>query len=83
LLGIEDHMMEDLLNLVGINLDRPELRREEDVAPDIGTAQRKVHRVVHQVRDRHGSPHGCAPSREGEELASQLGGTPTGVFGGC
>jgi hypothetical protein len=38
LLGIEDHMMEDLLDLAGINLDRPELRREVNVAPDIGTA---------------------------------------------
>src|SRR5439155_8078580 len=39
LLGIEEHMMENLLDLAGINLDRPELRREENVAPDNGAAQ--------------------------------------------
>ena len=75
-------MMEDLMNLARINLDRPELRREDDVTPDIGTAQRKVHRIVNELRDRHCPPHGCTPLREGEELVRQLGGTPAGVFGG-
>ena len=74
--------MEHLIDLAWINLDRPALRREDDVSPDTGTAQRKVHRIVNQVRDHHSLPHGFAPAREGEELARQLGGTPTGVFGG-
>jgi hypothetical protein len=82
LLGIEDDIMEDLMDLAGINLDRPELRREKDVTPDIGTAQRKVYRIMNQIRDYHSLPHGGASAREGEELARQLSGTPTGVFGG-
>ena len=69
------------MDLTGINLDRPEMRREGEVDPDIGAAQRKVNRIANQVRDRSSPPNGRAPLREGEKLVRQLGSTPAGVFG--
>ena len=55
--GIEDHIVEHLMYLALINLNRPQIVREGGDTADIGAAQGKVSGLCDEVHDGGRLPH--------------------------
>src|SRR5215510_13154188 len=66
LYGIQDNVVDDLVNLPRIDVHRPEVCGNLDIAPHIGPSQDKASTLLEKFDKRDGVPHRCPTFSKGE-----------------
>src|SRR5215470_20376569 len=75
--GIQDDVVDDLVNLPRIDVHRPEVCGKLDIAPHIGPSQDKASTLFEKFDKRDSVPHWCPTFRKGEQLLGKRSGPLT------
>src|SRR5215471_15006093 len=75
--GIQDDVVDDLVNLSRIDIHRPEICGNLEIAPHIGPSQDKANTLLEEFDKRDGVPHRGTAFSKGEELLGKRSGLLT------
>src|SRR6266511_765440 len=78
--GIEYYIIDDLIDLPGIDVHGPEVLSDLEVTANIRTMQGKAYRLVEEFDQRDGVPHRGTTFGKGEQLVGEGGGALTRLF---